>query len=77
MNRIHQEVDMAARSQQAKSRALGIALVAGVLVVAAIGGSYLIGPATDPQATSSVTAPAQGEPENLAAPGNPAGGTKP
>lgn len=47
------------------------------VAIAAILGGYIIGPATNPRTTSSVSAPAQGEPENLAAPANPLGGSNP
>ncbi len=48
-----------------------------IVAIAAIAASHLIEPATDPRATSSVSAPAQGGPENLAAPANPSDGSKP
>lgn len=58
-------------------RLLRLVAMAVIVAIAAILGNYLIGPATNPRTTSSISAPAQGEPENLAAPANPAGGSKP
>lgn len=58
-------------------RIIWIGATAIIVVIAATASSYLIGPATDPRTTSSVSAPALGEPENLAAPPNPSGGSNP
>jgi len=57
-------------------RMIRIGATAVIVAIAAIAASYLIGSATDPRATSSVSAPAEGEPDNLAAPANPSGGSK-
>jgi hypothetical protein len=54
-----------------------LAVTALIVVIAAIAATYLIGPATDPRTTASVSAPAHGEPENHAAPSTPSGGSKP
>jgi len=62
---------------RSNKRMIRIGATAVIVAIAAVAGSYLIGPATDPRTTSSVSAPAHGEPENLAAPANPAGGSKP
>lgn len=58
-------------------RMIRIGATAMIVAIAAIAASHLIGPATDPRATSSVSAAAQGGPENLAAPANPSDGSKP
>ncbi len=54
-----------------------IGATAMIVVIAAIAASYLIGTASDPRKTASVAAPVQGESENLAAPSNPSGGSRP
>ncbi|WP_312408701.1 hypothetical protein [Rhizobium sp.] len=62
---------------RSNNRVIRIAVIAMMVVVAAVAAGYLLGPASDPRTTASVSAPAQGEPENLAAPANPSGGSKP
>lgn len=64
-------------TNRTNKRIARIAATAMIVVIAAIAASYLIGPASDPHKTASVSAPAQGEPENLGAPSNPSGGSKP
>ncbi|GGG06754.1 hypothetical protein GCM10010924_39360 [Rhizobium wenxiniae] len=59
------------------SRIIRIAAIAMGVVVAAVAAGYLLGPASDPRTTASVSAPVHSEPENLAAPPNPSGGSKP
>lgn len=68
---------MATIDSQSNKRVFRIGVIAFAVAIAAILGSYLIGPATDPRTTSSVSAPAHGEPENLAVPANPSGGSRP
>lgn len=58
-------------------RIFRIGATAVLVIIAAVAASYLIGPASDPRKIASVSAPAQGEPQNLAAPSNPSGGSKP
>lgn len=58
-------------------RIIWIGGTATIVVIAATASSYLIGKATDPRTTSSVSAPALGEPENLAALPNLSGGSEP
>lgn len=64
-------------TNRSNKRMIRIGATAVIVAIAAVAGSYLIRPVTDPRTTSSVSAPARGEPENLAAPANPAGGSKP
>lgn len=58
-------------------RVLRLIAVGVIVAIAAILGSYLLGPATNPRTTSSVSVPAHNEPNNLAAPANPSGGSNP
>lgn len=64
-------------TNRTNKRIARIAVTVMLVVIAAIAASYLIGPASDSRKTASVSAPAQGEPKNLAAPSNPSGGSKP
>jgi hypothetical protein len=64
-------------NNRTNKRMIRIGATGVIVAVAAIAASYLIRPATDSRSTASVSAPAQGEPENLAAPANPSGGSKP
>jgi len=64
-------------TNRTNKRIARLGATAMIVVVAAIAASYLIGPATDPRTTASVSAPPQGEPENLGAPSNPSGGSRP
>ena len=60
----------------ANSRKTGL-IVATLIVVGGVLWFSLIRPMSDPPTTSSVIAPTQNEPENLANPGPPDGGSKP
>lgn len=57
---------------RSKKRTIRIGATAVIVAIAAGAEIYLMGLATDPGTTSSVSTPAHGEPENVAAPANPA-----